>query len=360
MSAYKVGIIGCGRPRRTEGATGFGISHLHAAGYKTCPDTEIVACADIKRENAEAFAQEHNVPRIYEDYREMLAQERPDIVSVCVWIALHAPIVLDCARAGVKAIHSEKPMAPAYGEALDMVSVCAGRGVQLTFNHQRRFGPSFRKARDLAQSGAVGPIRRLEGYCDNILDWGTHWLDMMSFFNDDQPAEWVIGQIDSREEKVIFGTPVENQAVCSIQWKNGVRGLLETGPGAQNAGCSLRLLGADGVVEVGVKDGPPVRYISGQTAGWAVPEIEGHGGDFFTQAIFDLVDALKTGREPELSGRRALQATEVIFACYESSRRRARVDLPLDIRDSPFLDMLERRQIGPKRIKPRRRRNPKS
>jgi hypothetical protein len=58
-------------------------------------------------------------------------------------------------------------------------------------------------------------------------------------------------------------------------------------------------------------------------------------------AILDLVDALKTGREPQLSARKALQATELIFATYESSRRRGRVDLPLEIEDSPFLSMLE-------------------
>jgi hypothetical protein len=57
--------------------------------------------------------------------------------------------------------------------------------------------------------------------------------------------------------------------------------------------------------------------------------------------VLDLIDALKTGREPELAGRRALQATELIFATYESSRRRGRIDLPLTIEDSPFLSMVE-------------------
>ena len=56
--------------------------------------------------------------------------------------------------------------------------------------------------------------------------------------------------------------------------------------------------------------------------------------------VLDLVDALKTGREPELAGRRALRATELIFATYESSRRRGRIDLPLEIEDSPFLAMV--------------------
>jgi UDP-N-acetylglucosamine 3-dehydrogenase len=56
--------------------------------------------------------------------------------------------------------------------------------------------------------------------------------------------------------------------------------------------------------------------------------------------VLDLIDALKADREPELAGRRALRATELIFATYESSRRRGRVELPLMVEDSPLLDML--------------------
>ncbi len=48
-----------------------------------------------------------------------------------------------------------------------------------------------------------------------------------------------------------------------------------------------------------------------------------------------------------LSGRKALQATELIFATYESSRRRARIYLPLEIEDSPLISMLEKGMVGP-------------
>jgi hypothetical protein len=65
-------------------------------------------------------------------------------------------------------------------------------------------------------------------------------------------------------------------------------------------------------------------------------------------AVRELVDCLKTGREPVISGRKALQATELIFATYESSRRRARIYLPLDVEDSPFTSMLESGAVGPK------------
>jgi hypothetical protein len=67
--------------------------------------------------------------------------------------------------------------------------------------------------------------------------------------------------------------------------------------------------------------------------------------DVVGAAIKGNVDALLAGREPELSARKALQATELIFATWESSRVRGRVDLPLEIDDSPLLSMIESGEI---------------
>ena len=132
---YRVGIIGCGRPRRTKGTTGFGMARNYAAGYHACGDTEIVALADIKPENTEAFATEYNVPGVYQDYQEMLENKEPHIVSVCLWIALHTPAANTIAASGLMAIHCEKPMAPTFGDAKSMVESCETPDMQLTFNH---------------------------------------------------------------------------------------------------------------------------------------------------------------------------------------------------------------------------------
>ena len=70
------------------------------------------------------------------------------------------------------------------------------------------------------------------------------------------------------------------------------------------------------------------------------------GGNDTWLSVLDLIDAVKTGREPELSGRKALQATELIFATYESSRIRRKIVLPLEIEDSPLLSMIENDQVG--------------
>src|SRR5262245_16422014 len=100
MAQFRVGMIGCGRPLKSDGATGFGMGNYHARGYAASPDTQLVALADLSLENARAFQAVHGGERIYQDYREMLAAERLDIVSVCTWPGLHAEMVIAAAEAG--------------------------------------------------------------------------------------------------------------------------------------------------------------------------------------------------------------------------------------------------------------------
>ncbi|MCX7681340.1 MAG: alpha/beta fold hydrolase, partial [Anaerolineae bacterium] len=356
MATFKVGIIGCGRPWRTEGAAGFGMGHLHAAGYLASPDCELVAAADINCENLSAFCEKYKIPHGYLDADEMFAKEQLDIVSICLWPRLHAPMVSKAVQAGVKAIHCEKPMAPTFGEARRMVELCTAHNVVLTINHQRRFAQPFRKAKELLNSGAIGRLERIEAFAPNLYDWGTHWFDMMFFYNDETPVEWVIGQIDARGGYAVFGVVVEGQGLSLFKWRNGVtglmvtgeRGLYERGEPSRSLSCGNRLIGSEGVIEVDLHGGPVLRLRNEETGGrWQEIEVQGgiHDDDLHVAAVLDLVDALKNRREPELAGRKALQATELIFATYESSRRRGRVDLPLDVEDSPFLSMLNAADI---------------
>ena len=347
METYRAAVIGAGRPRTEEGATGFGMAHAHAHGYVETGVCELVAVADISRENADAFAARYGgTPRIYEDYGEMLGEERPDIVSICTWPKLHAAMVLDAVGAGARAIHCEKPMAPTWGEAKQMHRAATSKGVQLTFNHQRRFLEPFRLARELVREGVIGDLVRIEGSCPNLMDWGTHWLDMFFFYNGETPAEWVLGQIDGREENLIFGLPHESQALCQVKFKNGVRGLLFTGHDAE-IGCQNRLVGTDGIIELD-NEQPHIRVRGTDDAGWQPFETtEGlHGQAAIDRAIADLIQCLETGEEPELSSHKAIRCTEVIFATYESSRRRGRIDLPLESEDSALLSMLDAGELG--------------
>ena len=80
-----------------------------------------------------------------------------------------------------------------------------------------------------------------------------------------------------------------------------------------------------------------------------IDDIAGVGipGDDTVLSVLDLIGCLESGAEPRLSARKALQATELIFATYESSRRRSRVLLPLEAEDSALITMLREGQIGP-------------
>ncbi|WP_254545872.1 Gfo/Idh/MocA family protein [Halomarina pelagica] len=369
---YRVAIIGTGANPEKKGRTGYAMAYRHAPGYQRLDDCELVACADIVRENAEAFADHFDIPpgNVFEDYEEMLRATEPDVVSVCVPPAIHAEIVVGCAESGVpRAIHCEKPMATTWGDCKRMLEACDDEGVQLTIDNQRRFGEPFREAKDLLADGTIGDLVRIEWAEDNLFDAGVHQFDLCRYYTDDAEAEWVLGGIDFREENVWFGAHNENHGFVQWKYENGVYGVAATGDGKDVIGCYHRLVGTDGVIEMGVDGGPALRYRKdggkwktvstgdsihapsyGKARAGAILLAERIPGvsarrfketTFYERAIEEVVSALREDREPEISGRNALAGTELAFAAWESSRRRGRVDLPLDIEDNPLEALIE-------------------
>ena len=334
MADFKAAIIGCG-----------GRGRGHAQGYRASEDVEVVACADPVQANAERIAKECGGAAVYADHREMLEKEKPDIVSVTVWTALHLELIRDAAESGVKAIHAEKPMAPTWGEAREIYDAVTKNNVLTTFCHQRRFGANFVKAKQLANDGAIGEVLRFEGFCSNMIDWGTHWFDMFFWYNNDEPAQAVMGQIHlDGEPRKAFGLPMEHQGISHIWFKNGRKGLLCTGIGGGHA--ANRIVGTDGLIEIGA--GCPIRALRGGGSGWEQPDLSDvhPRGNETVLSVLDLIACLKSGGEPRLDVKKALAATELIFATYESSRSRKRIDLPLETDDSAFLSMVESGDIG--------------
>ncbi len=340
---YRVAVIGCGRPRGSEGASGFGMAHRHMAGYRQSGRCELVAVADLDRENAAAFVQEWDPrARCYTDYMEMMRQEQPDIVSICLWPHLHARVVCDIAPLGLRAIHCEKPMDVHWDAALRMHRVCEEQGVQLTINHQRRYNKPFLKAKELLDAGAVGAVQRMDAAWHNLSDSGTHWLDMLFYFNNETPAQWALGQIDVRGARRIFGALNEGQGVVTFHCENGVRATMFSGKDNADLGCFIRVSGERGTLEI-TTQGTWLRLHEFDKPGWQVFDTGEsiHDDAAIYRGIDNLLECLETGAMPLLSSANALRATEIIFAAYESSRRRARVDLPLEPGPSALLAMVE-------------------
>jgi len=58
------------------------LPYSHAAGYRAADRVALVAAADIDPDQLENARERYDVPRGYEDYREMIEPENPDILSV--------------------------------------------------------------------------------------------------------------------------------------------------------------------------------------------------------------------------------------------------------------------------------------
>src|ERR1019366_1858878 len=59
MQTLRIAVIGCGKRWKTPGATGFGMAHLHMAGYRQAVDVKLAGAADLKLENAKEFVAEY-------------------------------------------------------------------------------------------------------------------------------------------------------------------------------------------------------------------------------------------------------------------------------------------------------------
>jgi predicted dehydrogenase len=358
--AYRVAIVGVGPGREIDisGRT-HSYGYLHADAYAEREDCTLVGCADVVAEYATGFAAEFDVPdeHVYEGHESMLAGTDPDVVSVCTPIPTHAPLTIDCARHGsVAAVHCEKPMARTWAEARAMAQVCDHEDVQLTFDHQRRFGAPFRRAKELLDEGIVGDLERIEISWGNFFDNGTHALDLAAMFNDESRAEWVMGQLDYSTEHVRYGVPTADHALVSWQYENGVHGIAATGDDVPLTGgpydfydCWHRLVCTEGVIEIGRLDGPLLRYRR-DGEGWSELDIADETGGRVDLAIDDVVGALDSDHESELEAGNALATTEILFAGHESSRRRGRISLPLTgVYDHPLETMIETGAISPER-----------
>ena len=348
MATHDVAIIGTGDPS----GSGYAMAYHHANAYAELADCRLTACADIVPEHATAFATEYGIDEegTYTDHETMLAEAAPDIVSITVPPAVHADVVVDAVRApGVAAVHCEKPMDYTWGGARLMAQEADRHDVKLTFNHQRRFGKPFRLAKELLDDGEIGALTRVECGPSMLYDYGSHSLDLCGYYADEAAPDWVMGQIDYTEENLVFGAHNANHAIVTWAYENGVTGYATAGSGTSDAvGCHNRLIGTEGTIEIGPADGPTLRISRGD--GWEEIDTEGeglHGWEYLNRAVADVVRAVDEDDESELCARNALNATEIIFATYESARRRERIDCPLEIDDNPLVSMVDTGALRP-------------
>ena len=141
----RIGIIGCG------------VGRFHARQYASMADVELVALAGLDQDRCQEIARQHNIPRLYRDYSELIAQPDVDAVSVCVPNHLHAPVTLAALEAG-KHVLVEKPLATTVtdGEAMAQAAARTGRVLMVAFNY--RFRTDSQALKRHVEAGKLGEI----------------------------------------------------------------------------------------------------------------------------------------------------------------------------------------------------------
>ncbi len=358
----RVGFIGTG-PKTDEnnkpGPLGYGMAHHHAVAYRALPkgEVQLVACCDLYRERAAAFAKLYDIPAngVYTDYHEMLAKEKLDIVSVATWPDVHAQIVIDTAKYRPKGIFCEKPMANTWGECKRMVAAAVQNDVKLAFHHQRRYGKPFRLARKLIEEGAIGKLVRVEFGFANMFEYGSHNFDLCGYLAGCTKAKWAMGQVDYSKWEVVFDTHNENTAMATWEYENGVQGFCATGRCTSLVGAHNRAIGTDGLIEMGPADpaakGKHLRYRAFGKKDWEYVDTDGehcHGPGYTERCIADFVSSTRAGKDSEVAAASALNGTEIIYAIWHSSRIHGVVELPLRPEDNALVSMMNSGEVRPR------------
>lgn len=308
---YSIGIIGCGT-----------IAHVHARAYKALDNAEIVAIADPVKEALDEFGDKFGISNRYSDPYEMLDSESLDIVSICTWHKLHAPLTIAACSRKPKAILCEKPMATNMKECDDMMVAAKKNNVKLAVSHQRRFTDTWTYAKDLVAQGAIGDVRLI--FCNStnqgILNDGTHHFDFMRYVLGDPKAIWVMGNIQRKTDRYERGVRIEECAEAVVQFENGPIGLLlqELAWPRSLRGMGGILLGSDGIMEA---DESKVRILSSKTGGWKTYQTRSRSwiDPWIAQAreLIDWIEGRTVHRGRAENGRAAV---EMVMAVYESAR----------------------------------------
>lgn len=311
----RAAIIGCGQMGR-----------WHLESYQQNPSVELVAFADTTLSAAERCAAGSG-GRAYASHRDLLAAERPDIVSVCVVPSAHCEVVLDALQAGAHVL-SEKPLATTPGDARRMAEEAERAGRHLVTALKFRFFDEVREAQRLIASGAIGRITsaRLmfaadldmsgKWYADPrlagggiVMDNGAHAFDLI---------EHLLGPVATLAATAshVRGLPVEDSATITCHLRRGATVTVDLSWSIAAAPASyLEVFGEQGTLALDYAG------LSYRLAGWTewkrVPN-GSVGKRAFARQIDHFTDVVRGMSAPLVPAAAGVRAQRLIQATYDS------------------------------------------
>ena len=352
----KYALIGCGR---------IAVNHIKAALNN---GLEICAVCDIKPEAMETLLSKYGLEkeeaiRRYTSYRDLLAAEKPTLVSIATESGIHAEIALACIDAGVNII-IEKPMAMSMADAEEIIRRSEQAGVKVSACHQNRFNVAVRQTRKALEEGRFGQIshgsvhvrwNRNRDYYDQA-PWRGTWAQdggclMNQCIHGIDLLRWMMGD----EVHEIYGVTrqqfhdyleCEDIGMAVVKFKNGAIGTIEgtTNVYPKNLEETLYLFGETGTVKLGgtstnnidVWDFADANEADEENRGLqeATSNVYGNG---HTSLFADMIEAIEQDRPPYVDAVAGRNALEMILAIYQSAATGKPVKLPLgDVASTDF------------------------
>lgn len=363
----RVGVIGCGA----------GVFHLE--GYQEEPRAKVVAIAGLDTDRCEMLSKKFDVPRVYRDYQDLLADDDIDAVSVAVPNILHMPVALAAFEAG-KHVLIEKPLARNAEEGVRMVEAAKQHDKLLGISFQRRTRHDVRLLRDAVENGEFGRIYYSKAWWMRrsgipglgtwftskeaagggpLIDLGVHVLDMILYILGNPKVTSVSantyaeigptgrgGWPGRRQSQVSEANEyeVEDLATAFLRFEDGGTLLLEASWAAfteMGDDFGVQLYGSEKGARIFSKnyaltDTLEIYQGFGDTTMDAKPRLvarEGH-----SQIINGFVNAILDGTPLTPDGQEGLDRVRLIDAMYRSAELGREIVIDEEIVDVPQQD----------------------
>lgn len=247
----RVALVGCGL---------IGAKRL-AALDKT---DSVVAVCDLNGARAQKLAAQYGGAELVADPLALCAHAQAEAVVIAVTHDHLAPLAEAAVKAG-KHVLLEKPGArrPAELDPVIAAAQVSGTTVKVGFNH--RFHPAFLKAREIFDSGALGPIMFIRGRYGHggrigyeqewrfnpaisgggeLLDQGSHLIDLARWFMGDFANCW------GRAPRYFWQGAVDDNAFLALETKSGAMAWLHAGWSEWKNIFSFEIMGRDGKLQI--------------------------------------------------------------------------------------------------------------
>lgn len=163
----------------------------HVSAYTSLTQFALIGIVDTDRDALRACAQNVTVPQ-YQNLEDMIQEQRPDAVSICVPASQHFSVATHCLEQGCHVL-LEKPIASSVSEAHALVTLAKRAERHLVIGHIERFNPAIIRVKDILSEGTIGrvygvvttrsnpfPQKTLD--VDVRLDLAIHDVDLANYF----------------------------------------------------------------------------------------------------------------------------------------------------------------------------------